>query len=315
MNIDELKKKIQKQLEENDELLSDSDGQERLIETLATYEGEDRLVWTEELIERMKEKPKITPMPTNVENLDEALNGGFRPQQLITLTAHTKHGKTAFGLFLLKQMEEMNSVMIPLEQSNEELVDQLSENGHYIPRFLSPLQLAGEVNLDWIEERIIEGIAKHNTRFVLIDHLGYIDEFSNQKFMRENQAFRITKIMQGLKMIAKRWNITICLIVHIAEADETKPPMLSDIKGSSSIKQESDGVIMLWRKNKTAKGIKIYENKAMLSVQANRRNGNNTVVGLEFDSATGAYNPSDWVDRKIELALEESEAEDEFELL
>lgn len=313
MEIDELIAKISQEQERADTELVSSEGLLRLQEVAMQYQGEYKLIWSDALLEEIKTRPKKSVHQTNIPELDELI-GGFREQQLITISAHSKHGKTTFGTFLLGGMEELNPVMIPLEQSNEEIVEQRSENGYSIPKFLSPAKLAAQVTVDWIEQRIIEGIAKYNTKFVLIDHLGYIDNYGTDgKFRRENLAYRLGEVMRSLKNIAKRWNVIIVLLVHISQKDEGKPPTLEDIKNSSDILQESDMVIMLWRKNEQRKKVRVYENKTLVSVLANRRTGRNGNIGLAFNKDSGNYeSDNDWVKDMEAIAKAEVDADEAF---
>ena len=297
MTTDELLKKIQSELDSVKEDVHSSEGLLKLQEVAKNYNGEYKLVWSDDLLKELENKPQILATPTGIPKLDSLIKG-FRPKQVVTISANSKHGKTSFSLFLMEQLASMTPLMIPLEQSNEELVEQRKENGYSIPRFLSPRRLAARVTIDWVEERIVEGIAKFNSRLIVIDHLGYLDDFgTSDRFARENHAFRIMMLMQGLKTLAKKWDVTILILVHVSQSDEGKPPSLQDLKGSSAILQESDLVLMLWRKNKLQGKIRIYENKTMISVLANRRNGNNGNVGLEFNTKTGRYDESQsWVD-------------------
>ncbi len=243
------------------------------------------------------------------------LIGGFKEQQLITIGGDTGHGKTAMGLFLVEKLEALNPVVIPLEQSNEELISQRISNGYSVPKFLSPRAIADRVTVEWIEERVVEGIAKYNTKLVLIDHLGYINDFGKGgEFRGENTAYRIGQVMKGLKNIAKKWNVVVILLVHISQHDEGKPPSREDIKNSSDIAQESDMVILLWRKNALKKKVRVYQNKTLLSIQKNRRTGRNGNIGLEFDSVTGKFTEDDeWVKAMVSSAEKEVEADDLFE--
>ena len=312
MEIEQLIEKIGKEKAKAETELHNKEGLLRLQEVAASYDGEYKLIWSHDLLEEIKKRPKKKVHQTNIPDLDNII-GGFREQQVISVGAHSKHGKTTFGTFLLQNMEELNPVMIPLEQSNEEIVEQRFENGYYIPKFLSPTRLAAQVTVDWIEERIIEGIAKHDTKLVLIDHLGYIDNYGTDgKFRRENLAYRIGEVMRGLKNVAKRWNVIIVLLTHISQKDEGKPPTLEDIKNSSDILQESDMVIMLWRKNTQKRKVRVYEDKTLVSVMANRRNGKNGNVGLAFNTTTGVYeSDNDWVKEMENLARQEVASEDD----
>lgn len=312
-HIQNLIAKIQEKKKTAADKVYSAEGLLKLQEVAKTYSGDDALIWSSEILTEIQTTERPPVLKTNVPMLDDMIVG-FRPQQLVTLSAHSKHGKTAFALFLIEQLENANPLLIPLEQSNYELVEQRLENNYSIPKFLSPKNLAARVTVEWIEERIIEGIAKHNSKVVVIDHLGYIYDFgSNNRYARENHAFRIQIIMQSLKSIAKRWNITIVLLVHISQTDEGKPPSLQDLKGSSSILQESDLVLMLWRKNELKNKIRIYEDKTMVSVLANRKNGKNGSIGMTFDRSTGRYvQNNEWVKDMVDIALS-SQNKEEFD--
>ena len=110
--------------------------------------------------------------------------------------------------------------------------------------------------------------------------------------------------MRELKNVAKRWNVIIVLLVHISQKDEGRPPTMEDIKNSSDIAQESDMVVMLWRKNSTQGKVRMYENKTMVSVMANRRTGKNGNIGMTFNTQTGRYDEDNgWV-RAMELTAQ-----------
>lgn len=314
-DVQELIKKISADVKTAEKDIYNSEGLVRLQEVAKAYDGEYKLIWSDDLLKEIKERPRTELHAVADLPLLNDIIGGFREQQLITVSAHSKHGKTSWAMFLIEQFEKLKPVMIPLEQSNEELVQQRSDNGYSIPLFLSPRRLAARVTVDWVEERVVEGIAKFNTKMIFIDHLGYIDDFGEDgKFARENHAYRIEMIMKGLKNIAKRWNVIVVLLVHISQNDEGKPPSLQDLKGSSSILQESDMVMMLWRKNELKKKIRVYSNKTMISILANRRTGKNGSVGLEFDMTTGRFREENgWVQSMIRSAEASVAADEEFE--
>lgn len=313
MSVEQLLKRIETERQAVGTETYNMEGLVRLQETMVAYDGQYRLVWSLDLLKELENKPADPLHTTGVPLLDEAV-GGFKEQQLITIGADTGHGKTTMGLFLVEQYERLNPVVIPLEQSNEELVSQRKSNGYSIPRFLSPRSLADRVTVDWIEERVVEGIAKYNTKLVLIDHLGYINDFGkNNEFRGENSAYRIGQVMKGLKNIAKKWNVIVILLVHISQHDEGKPPSREDIKGASDIAQESDMVILLWRKNALKKKVRVYENKTLLSIQKNRRTGRNANIGLAFNTITGRFEEdNDWVKAMVTSAEQDIKADDEM---
>lgn len=83
------------------------------------------------------------------------------------------------------------------------------------------------------------------------------------------------------------------------------PPSLVNLKGSSAIKQESDKVILLWRKNKVYRKIHTYENETLFSLQKNRWSGKNGSIGLLFQPDNGQYIEwNGWVEAMEKLAKE-----------
>lgn len=312
MNIEKLIKKIEAERARSGEEIYNEEGLLRLEEVLRAYEGEYKLVSWEDLTKRVKDRKETQAHKSRLEKFDE-ITRGFREQQLIIVTGHTKHGKTSFCSFLAKRFEELCPVFIALEQSAEEIIAFRLSEGYSIPRLFSPDRTAPSPTVEWIEHRIVEGIAKYDTRMVVIDHLGFIDSFGeNRKYARENLAERIAMTVRELKNIAKRWNVIIVLAVHISQNDETKLPALHDIKNSSSIAQEADKVIMVWRENtKDKHGQPEYTNKVVLSVQANRQRGNGNVK-VVFDEKTGDYCETEEEMVYEEEARRQRESEDDF---
>lgn len=314
MSHERILKKIQDEIKNVHEEVQNAEGLLRLQEALQNYNGEYRLIWSDDLEKQIAERPKVESYKTGIHLLDE-LTDGFREQQVITLSAHSKHGKTAFAIFLMERLEQLKPVLIPLEQSAEELINQRLRNGYEVPRFLTPEKLAARVSVDWIEERVVEGIAKHGTKMVVIDHLGYINDFGeNERYGRENLAYRIQLMMQEMKTVAKRWNVLVLLLVHISQQDESKPPTLADLKGSSGILQESDKVLLLWIKNEVKKKVRIYSTQVLLNVAANRQTGNKGNIGLNFDTTTGRYEEDNsWVKSLVESAERERDVDESFD--
>jgi len=314
MSAESIIKRIQSEKKSLQDELYNAEGLLRLQETMAAYDGEYQLVWSDDLLREIADRPQLAMHKTGVGLIDDLI-GGFREQQLITIGGDTGHGKTSVGMFFVEQLAALNPLVVPLEQSNEELIAQRQENGYSIPKFLSPRKIADRVSVEWIEERVAEGIAKHNTKLVLIDHLGYINDFGKDgEFKRENTAYRIGQVMKGLKNLAKKWNVVILLLVHISQHDEGKPPSREDIKNSSDIAQESDMVMLVWRKNALKKKVRVYDNKTMLSVQKNRRTGKNGTVGLAFNTTNGRYTEvNTWVQSMVDAAEREVRSEDLFD--
>ena len=315
MTPDEIQKiisRVQSESKSVESEIASTDGILRLQETMEQYDGEYKLYTSEEIRGMLKDKPKPVGMMTGT-SLDD-LTGGFRRQQVVTMFAHTKHGKTEVGMWLMSLFKELNPVYIPLEQRAEEVISQREERNYEVPHFLAPIRSDAFVLPEWIEERVVEGIAKYNTGMVVIDHLGYIDTNGlDGKWKRENLPYRIGQVMKQIHHMAGKWNVLVILLSHISEGDEGKPPQLQDLANSSDIKKESDTVISIWRKNKQVSKIRVHEDKTMLSVLANRRFGKNGNVGLLFDGKTGTFTEdNEWVKKMEEMAQSQVTADEVF---
>jgi replicative DNA helicase len=127
-------------------------------------------------------------------------------------------------------------------------------------------------------------VLKHKIQVVFIDHLGKIrPEKANS---REQE---VSIIVQGLKALAKEFNITIVSLVQLnrnVELRADKRPMLSDLRESGSIEQEADIVLMSYRPeyynlHTFEDGITVAKNR-MEVIAAKVRNGIPGSVILDF---------------------------------
>jgi replicative DNA helicase len=141
--------------------------------------------------------------------------------------------------------------------------------------------------MDWLESKIVEAIAKYNTRIVFIDHLDFVVSFK-----AENHHLNIAQAMRDLKGLAKKWNIVIFLVAHLTKAKMDTQPTIEDLRGSASIGQEADTVILLWRETKREDGQVVITDNVNVSVQANRRTGRTGNVKMCF--ADGKFTEKDW---------------------
>jgi replicative DNA helicase len=313
MDIEKLIKRIQEEKKTIKEDLATDEGMRRLQEVAREYYGEHRLIWSKDTEEEIRNRPLRMSHLSGVKELDD-LTGGLREQQMIGIGAQSGHGKTAFGLWILKQYEKLNPVLLPLEQSSEELIEQRLENKQFIPNYLSPKKHSAHVTPDWIEERIVEAIAKHNSKLIMIDHMGYIEV--GEDYRREGEHLRIEKKLQAIKHLAIKWNVVIVILIQLQQMEEEQAPSLRDLKGSSAIRQECDKILFLWRNNTKAGKARAYDNKVLISQQKNRFNGLNGNVGAEFETMTGEYlvtkDSLEWGNNLEKKAKEDVKADNAF---
>ena len=313
MEIEQLIKKIEADKQQLKNSIVSDEGMARLKADAKEYAGEYHLVWSKDTLEEIKTRPKRETHKSGIPEFDR-ITGGFRPQQMIGIGAQSGHGKTAFGLWVLKAYEKLNPVLIPLEQSSEELIEQRAENGQFIPNYLSPKKHSAHVDPDWIEQRIVESIAKYNSKMVMLDHMGYIEVGAD--YRREGEHLRIEKKLQALKHLAIKWNVVIVILIQLSQMEEEQAPQLRDLKGSSAIRQELDQILLLWRNNIKQGKARAYNNKVLLSMQKNRFTGINTNAGAEFELDSGEYvfsdNAKDWASELEAGAKSEVKADSQF---
>ncbi|PNP94784.1 hypothetical protein BMT55_00050 [Listeria newyorkensis] len=98
-----------------------------------------------------------------------------------------------------------------------------------------------------IERRIkeVQATGKVDKHVIVIDYLGLMD-----LDMKLRHDLAIAQITKGLKLLCKKYNVTIILLSQLSRGVETrqdKRPMLSDLRDSGSIEQDADVVMLLYR--------------------------------------------------------------------
>lgn len=251
----------------------------RLKELWMKYEGDDRIISSHELQEELIEerKKQRLKIKTNIPRLDEILDG-FREGNLIVVSAPTKQGKTTlcqtFTIEFAK--DKVQTLWFSYEVPLCEFMEKFQDN---IPLFYIPKQLRGNT-MTWLEERIVEGIAKFNIKVIFIDHLHYIVDMNARN---QNMSLQIGEVMRTLKRIALKYGIIIFIIAHIKHIRISNAPHLEDLRDSSFIGQEADIVLMMTRNEDTnASSIDedVYLDTAKLWVKAHRRTGKTGRIDL-----------------------------------
>lgn len=289
LDTEKLLKSLQVELVATQTGIELTESLERLKLIARKYEGSDEMVSTQGIIERLRNEPDELKIMSGWENLDKILRG-FRLQQLVTVSAATKSGKTSFLMDFTTKIKVYNPAWFPFEESAEELIRKYLDRGEEPPYFFTPLSMKA-ITMEWLESKIVESIAKYNTQVVIIDHLDFVIPFSS-----DNHALRVGQAMRELKHLAKKWNIVIFIICHVVKTRMENQPTMEDLRGSSSIAQESDTVLLLWREMRKVSGVVEITNNLNVSVQANRRTGTTGNVKMIFDN--GKFYEKDWAVKK-----------------
>lgn len=301
MNPEEIKKLINaltNEAREHKENAVIHENLARLTDIARSYAGEDKIISSLEIAEKLKTRPDIPWIKSSIRGLDSILSG-FLTKQVITIAAPTKNGKTQFCVELTSKLKEHAPMWLPFEEPAEELIQKFLDRGEAPPLFYTPEVMTGNTML-WVEKKIIEAIAKHGSKIIFIDHLHFIVPFSS-----ERMDLRIGETMRALKGLAKKWDVAIFLIAHLSKTKLETSPDISDLRDSSFIAQESDTVILLWRETKRGENGQIdITNNVNISVQANRRTGKTGNVQMVFKDGhfiESAWTPQAEMKRQAEI--------------
>jgi replicative DNA helicase len=100
-----------------------------------------------------------------------------------------------------------------------------------------------------VESAITCAAVKHKCKLVVVDYLQLIDPGDG----RENENSEITKISRTLKAAAKRLDIALVAACQLNRGNETghnvRKPTLRDLRGSGSLEQDGDTILLLHRED------------------------------------------------------------------
>lgn len=106
-----------------------------------------------------------------------------------------------------------------------------------------------------------------NTKVVIIDHLDYMIRSS------QNKEAEIGNTLQELKRIAEEFKIAIIIVTHIRKIEQMgaikhkKRPGIEDLKGSSSLYQDPECVVMLTSPDDGVLEVDVVKNKGKMSTR------------------------------------------------
>jgi replicative DNA helicase len=120
---------------------------------------------------------------------------------------------------------------------------------------------------------------QHDLRLVIVD---YLQLMTSPKRV-ENRQQEVSELSRSLKLLAKELNVPVIAVAQLNRGPEQrtdKRPMLSDLRESGSIEQDSDVVILLHRED-------AYERESPRAgeadfIVAKHRNGPTTTVTVAF---------------------------------
>ena len=229
---------------------------------------------------------------TGYKSLDQIIEG-FMPGQLVTVGAGTGVGKSAFAVnlalnitkqgykvglwsFEMDKQEVYQRIIsniteisrmdkLCLEERYNAVKEYFKENKHNIEVFTDRIRDLGSFYLQCRKEAIGE-----NMKVIIID---YVQLIHLSGFSGNNRVAEIELITKTLKNMASELGITVIILSQLSreyQRRENKQPILSDLRDSGSIEQDSNLVIFLHRQDDYPLVLKDYEKIITVIVAKNR---------------------------------------------
>jgi replicative DNA helicase len=191
-----------------------------------------------------KNKPDSDFFPTGFPFFDQAMDGGLRGGELITISGMTGEGKTTIAQQIGVNLSNIGvpSLWLSYEMGLYYLQEKFKKISQEDLSLYAPISLiSNEIKV--IEEWITEGLEEKACKVVFIDHLHYLIPLGGT----ENSSMLVGGVVRELKRLAVRTNTIIFLIAHTKKIYQGEELNLSSIRDSSLVAQESDYVFLIKR--------------------------------------------------------------------
>lgn len=286
-SFDEMIASLEKEILETEPGEDQTAALERLKEIAKTYEGEDRVVSSDELRAEIEATPPKPKFYSGFSELDKMMDG-FETGESVFVSGITKHGKTSMMMELSVRFKEQNPLWLSFEEKPIDLMRKFHYKTGTYPHFFTPRRNEKKT-LEWVEQKIIEGKAKYDTKVVFLDHIGFVKD--DEQRPGELEATCYERISRAIHSMAVKWDVLFFHLGHLTKVGITQNPDIENVKGSSAMSQEADLTMLIWRKTTREGGKVVIGNETNLSLQANRRGGQGNI---EFLYDKGRFNEIAW---------------------
>lgn len=266
-------------------------------------------------IQERREKGETISIPTGLNALDQAFNGGWTAPDLVIIGGRPSMGKTQFALHFARTAAAHNKhcLFISIEMTVEQLIMRILTEDERIHLYdMKKGQLNSE---QWraIDEKIKE--FENSTLYIADDHnIRNLTEIKSnaRKLHREGQLdmlvidylqliktnmqfgtrdLEIGYITGELKNLAKELNIPVILLAQLSRPSKgarVQLPVLSDLRESGNIEQDADKVIFPHRPsyydpNARDKYGNSWENRGVLIIGKDREGIKDQVIHFKTD--------------------------------
>lgn len=223
--------------------------------------------------ELSRRSDEIFGVPTGFIDLDRLL-GGLQPSDLLIIAGRPGQGKTSFLLSVAKNAALINKkkvAIFSMEMSNQQLVQRLisQETGINSQRlrtgklnddewdlFAQAVEVLGNTHIFLDDTPAISPTQmrakcrrlhmEYELDLIVVDYLQLMQGDSRN----ENRVQEVSYISRSLKVLARELNVPVLAAAQLSRAVEQradKRPVLSDLRESGSLEQDSDIVMFIYR--------------------------------------------------------------------
>ena len=248
---------------------------------------------------------EVFGVPTGYADIDK-LTGGLQKSDLIIIAGRPGMGKTGLLLSIAKntaQRHRKHVAVFSLEMSNEQLVQRLIAQETGIdtqrlrtgkleedewPLFTNAIEVLADTHIFLDDTPAITPLQlrtkcrrlhmEHHLDLIIVDYL----QLMSGDARTDNRVQEVSHISRNLKVLARELNVPVLTAAQLSRAVEQradKRPMLSDLRESGSLEQDSDIVMFIHRPDANEKD-NVRQNLAEIIV-AKHRNGP-THPGIEL---------------------------------
>lgn len=240
------------------------------------------------------------------DKLDEMI-GGVRTGEVIVLSADTGSGKSTFCFNLFKNLSEegvpvwINSYEMDPRMTNRKLAsivlqktfkvnvfnkDDVINYKTWLKQHCFYLNVTNTiVDVDVLRKQFELAAYAYGVKYILIDHLDYVYSQDNSRSKLEN----LDHAVKTIHALAMEFKVGVVLVVHPKQTEYGKEISMNHLKGSSSIKQYADIVIIITRMDRLDENDKL---RVKVNVAKNRLLGKEGSFYLRYVPATDGYTES-----------------------
>ncbi len=247
------------------------------------------------LIER-REAGELPGIATGFYDLDEMLDGGMQPGNLVVIGARPSMGKTAIALGIALHIAQTHAVgFMSMEMTRAELSDRKCaylgsiplghikrpQQGLAYDRVVESVERSRDLklfvsdksglNILQVRSRARALKRRFGLQVLMLDYLQLMSGLDS----KQNRNAQIEEISRGLKSLAKELGIVVIALSQINRAgaeNAIHPPTIANLRDSGAIEQDADVIGLLHRAYQGDPGVgEEFKNYALLRVGKNRQ--------------------------------------------